>query len=135
MARFSDPKPKPWKPQKDSEEISFQVSNSQSNVAGTQFAKNYFDSVFSYGGSYVRNLVSDSQLRGRRRATALCMKADDSMESAGTDQNEQFKLIYFDLYGRAEPIRMALWYAKVSYEDSRVAFDKFAELKPKLPYG
>ena len=29
-------------------------------------------------------------------------------------------LFYFDLYGRAEPIRMALWKADVKFEEMRL---------------
>ena len=33
------------------------------------------------------------------------------------------KLYYFPLYGRGEPIRMALWKAGVAYEDVKVSSD------------
>ena len=46
-------------------------------------------------------------------------------------------LVYFDLYGRAEPVRMALWKAGVDYEDKRVSGDSWAEFKAsdKCVYG
>lgn len=31
------------------------------------------------------------------------------------------KLIYFDIYGKAEPIRMMLNHAKIQFEDLRLA--------------
>ena len=45
------------------------------------------------------------------------------------------KLYYFNLYGRAEAIRMLLWKAGVQYEDVRLTHEQFAELKPTLEYG
>jgi len=42
---------------------------------------------------------------------------------------EKPKLYYFDLYGRAEPIRMALWKAGVDYEDIRVTGQAWTDLK------
>ena len=39
------------------------------------------------------------------------------------------KLTYFPAYGRAEPIRMLLNHAKVPFEDKKISFQEFAELK------
>ena len=46
-------------------------------------------------------------------------------------------LVYFDLYGRAEPIRMALWKAGIQYEDKRLSEDKFKMFQKhgQLPFG
>ena len=38
-------------------------------------------------------------------------------------------LIYLDFYGRAEPIRMTLWAAKIAFEDRRLSMDDFVFLK------
>ncbi|MGH8221368.1 MAG: glutathione S-transferase family protein [Woeseiaceae bacterium] len=46
------------------------------------------------------------------------------------------KLTYFDMDGgRGEPIRIALHAAGVDFEDHRVAFPDFQELRQKLPFG
>ena len=47
------------------------------------------------------------------------------------------KLYYFDIYGAAESIRLALWHAKHPYEDVRLDQAKFGELKASgfLPAG
>ena len=39
------------------------------------------------------------------------------------------KFHYFDVYGRGEPIRMALWKAGVQFEDLRVTGPSWQELK------
>ncbi|PXF40465.1 Hematopoietic prostaglandin D synthase [Gracilariopsis chorda] len=45
------------------------------------------------------------------------------------------KLTYFDLRGRAEPIRLAFLLSDIEYEDDRFSFPQWKEVKPKTPYG
>ena len=42
---------------------------------------------------------------------------------------QPLKLYYFDMYGRGEPVRMALWKAGVEFEDVRVTGDSWKRLK------
>mgnify|MGYP006110567115 CR=1 FL=1 len=39
------------------------------------------------------------------------------------------KIVYFDVYGRGEPIRMLLTHAKVAFEDERLTFEEFKTQK------
>ena len=45
------------------------------------------------------------------------------------------QLIYFDVYGKAEPIRIMLNHAKVAYEDVRMTGNMWAEKKATVPAG
>ena len=48
------------------------------------------------------------------------------------------RLIYFDLGGRAEGIRMLLAHANFQYEDRRISMEEFAKMKrggSSLPLG
>ncbi|CAN8062333.1 unnamed protein product [Agarophyton chilense] len=45
------------------------------------------------------------------------------------------KLTYFDLRGRAEPIRLAFLISEIDYEDDRFEFQAWKDIKPTLPYG
>jgi glutathione S-transferase len=47
----------------------------------------------------------------------------------------QLKLTYFDFSGRAEITRLVLHHGGIPFTDERVAFPKFAEIKPTLPLG
>ena len=45
------------------------------------------------------------------------------------------KLYYFDLFARAEPMRMALWKAGVEYEDIRVTGQSWTDFKKESEFG
>lgn len=45
------------------------------------------------------------------------------------------KLTYFDIEGKGEPVRLALILAGVPFEDVRIKFPEWPELKPKTPSG
>ena len=47
------------------------------------------------------------------------------------------KVVYFDLFARAEPIRMMLSYAKVPFEDVRINGEQLKTMKEEgqLEYG
>jgi glutathione S-transferase len=47
----------------------------------------------------------------------------------------KIKLTYFDIEGVAEPTRLALALSETEYEDVRVQFSEWKDLKPKTPYG
>lgn len=44
-------------------------------------------------------------------------------------------LKYFPFAGAAEKVRLALWLGGIPFDDVRVPFDEWAELKPTTPYG
>uniref|UniRef100_A0A914Y7P7 Glutathione S-transferase n=1 Tax=Panagrolaimus superbus TaxID=310955 RepID=A0A914Y7P7_9BILA len=46
-----------------------------------------------------------------------------------------YKLIYFDVRGRAEAIRQLFKLAKVDFEDSRIDMDTWANVKESTPFG
>jgi len=46
----------------------------------------------------------------------------------------KYKLTYFDLEARGELIRLIFTVAKVKYEDHRVSFDEWPQIKPKMPF-
>jgi len=45
------------------------------------------------------------------------------------------KLTYFNIEGAAEPLRLALKVSGTDFEDDRIAFKDWKELKTKMPYG
>lgn len=44
----------------------------------------------------------------------------------------QYKLIYFNLRARAEPLRLIFAYAGIKYTDQRVEFADWPGLKPSM---
>uniref|UniRef100_A0A0G4I631 GST N-terminal domain-containing protein n=1 Tax=Chromera velia CCMP2878 TaxID=1169474 RepID=A0A0G4I631_9ALVE len=48
---------------------------------------------------------------------------------------QKVKLTYFNIEGVAEKVRLALLLTGTPFEDERIAFPQWAEMKPKTPYG
>ena len=48
---------------------------------------------------------------------------------------DSYKMFYFDSWGRGELIRLVFAKAGVDYEDVRVTFDQWKNLKPKLKFN
>ncbi|KAK2711959.1 hypothetical protein QYM36_010852 [Artemia franciscana] len=48
---------------------------------------------------------------------------------------KNYKLIYFNLRGKAEHIRLIFVHGNIQYEDVRVEFSEWPALKPKAPFG
>ncbi|VEN56111.1 unnamed protein product [Callosobruchus maculatus] len=46
-----------------------------------------------------------------------------------------YKVHYFDIHGRAEPIRWLLTYGNLKYEDVRYSSEDWAKFKPSTPLG
>ena len=46
-----------------------------------------------------------------------------------------YKLTYFDLTGLGEPIRFLLHQSGIKFEDKRVTFEEWPQLKPQMPIG
>ncbi|KAL3902992.1 MAG: hypothetical protein SGILL_010617, partial [Bacillariaceae sp.] len=47
----------------------------------------------------------------------------------------KIKFTYFDIEGAGEPTRLALALSETPYEDNRIKFPEWKDLKPKTPYG
>lgn len=45
------------------------------------------------------------------------------------------KLIYFEMYGRGEPIRLLFSFFKIDYEDILIPYEGFKNEKQKYKYG
>ncbi|KAK6739292.1 hypothetical protein RB195_020999 [Necator americanus] len=80
------------------------------------------------------HLVSVPLLAPQRASLALVAKQRSFFTSAGVKM-VQYKLIYFDGRGRAECARQIFALAGHQYDDVRLTPEKFAEIKPKLPFG
>lgn len=52
-----------------------------------------------------------------------------------TDKNPKIKLTYFDIEGVAESVRLAFILAGIEFEDNRIQFSQWSELKSKTPNG
>jgi len=47
----------------------------------------------------------------------------------------EYKLYYFPLRSRGEPVRLMLEYHGAKYDDVKVKFEDWPALKPKMPMG
>jgi glutathione S-transferase len=61
-------------------------------------------------------------------------QGSDSVEKS-TNSGMDIKIYYFDVYNRAEPHRMLLNHAGVSFEDVRIDMKDWMKLKPTMPDG
>lgn len=48
---------------------------------------------------------------------------------------QSIKLTYFNIEGAAEPVRLALKLSGTEFEDDRIGFAQWGEMKAKMPYG
>jgi glutathione S-transferase len=55
--------------------------------------------------------------------------------SSAAAMSPKIKLTYFDIEGAGEPTRLALALSETKYEDVRIKFPEWKDLKPKTPYG
>jgi len=55
--------------------------------------------------------------------------------NASVSLPKKLKLTYFDIQGVGEKVRLALNLGRIPFEDHRVAFAEWGELKPTTPYG
>eukprot|EP00954_Amorphochlora_amoebiformis_P004867 381643-Amorphochlora_amoeboformis.AAC.1 len=49
--------------------------------------------------------------------------------------SKPIKLTYFDIPGRGEPLRLAMWIGDMKFEDERIEFKDWPALKPKTCWG
>ncbi|EYC28748.1 hypothetical protein Y032_0007g3396 [Ancylostoma ceylanicum] len=52
-----------------------------------------------------------------------------------SDQKHSYKLHYFDIRGRGEPIRLIFEYYGVKYDDNRISMEDWPNLKENAPMG
>ncbi|EGD83350.1 hypothetical protein PTSG_03958 [Salpingoeca rosetta] len=64
---------------------------------------------------------------------SACCGGESPMPTDGS--KPKYRLVYFDIRGRAEPARLAFHLAGVEFADVRVSRDQWCKLKPKCPYG
>ncbi|XP_066156820.1 glutathione S-transferase-like isoform X1 [Euwallacea fornicatus] len=57
------------------------------------------------------------------------------LKMTSEEDQHQYKLLYFDIPGRAEHIRYIFAYADVEYEDVRFQKDQWPEIKKSTPFG
>lgn len=55
--------------------------------------------------------------------------------TAGNAQNPTIKLTYFNIEAAAEKVRLALAVTNTPFEDVRIAFPQWADMKPSTKYG
>ncbi|XRB02825.1 glutathione s-transferase [Pycnococcus provasolii] len=67
-----------------------------------------------------------------RRSRSLVMGASSSSSLSPPDSLE---LVYFDIAGVAEKVRLAFSLGQVPFTNTKVAFDEWASIKPTTPFG
>jgi len=73
----------------------------------------------------------DIKARESIKKSQLKLNDDDNKSKS----SKSYKLSYFDLRGRAEIIRLIFAVSGVKYDDNRISFDSWPELKKNLPLG
>jgi len=57
------------------------------------------------------------------------------MSEVKQDEKPTLELVYFDLPGRAEPIRQAFKFGGIEYKDTRISFAEWPKIKPTTCLG
>lgn len=74
-------------------------------------------------------------IAGRLLAMSLFVSSVLFVPAIALSAPVKLKLTYFDIEGVAECVRLALVLSKVDFEDERVEFANWKDIKPTLPFG
>eukprot|EP00977_Amphora_coffeiformis_P001144 scaffold243_cov175-Amphora_coffeaeformis.AAC.2 len=69
-----------------------------------------------------------------RLMMGLLVLASTNTCHALSSSMEKIKLTYFNIEGVAEPMYVSI-FGGIEYEDERIAFDQWKDMKPKMPFG
>jgi len=82
--------------------------------------------------------VDTNLLADFKNITDIILKTNQVPAVAAWNRKQnlpKLRLLYFDLPGRAEPIRLALHAAGIQFEDERVNFPAWIKMKSESPFG
>ena len=69
----------------------------------------------------------------------VCCQKDENFSAGRVNSDQkikgksQYKLYYFKLHAKADPVRAMLSHAKVPFEDIQLGFDEWPKHKPNMP--
>jgi len=108
------------------------ITSNTSQVKSSSFPRHFIKLESSI--TYIEFSLLPYKKISHQKLTKI-LKSNQTKRTTMTTDNPKIKLTYFDIEGVAEGVRLAFILGGTEFEDDRIQFSQWGELKSKTPHG